>query len=258
VDTRGAGKEPIVATIDEVSQDIYRINIEIPQSPVTFSFFLIKDEQPALVETGFGKLFDESLEAVKRLVDVSKLRYVVAPHFEGDECGALNHFLGVAPHAQAVCSPVGAITSFSDFPIREALPVDEDTVLDLGRHRLRFLITPYVHQWESMLAWEEATRTVFTSDVFIQPGPRAALTYEDLTEEMIATYQQIGIFPSRAHLDNALSKIEAVQPRTLAAHHGSVVGGNIDAYIRALRVHDVTGVTEWNPMKEGASQQPAA
>ncbi len=28
-----------------------------------------------------------------------------------------------------------------------------------------------------------------------------------------------------------------------------VIGGKIDAYIRALREHDVTGLTVWNPMR---------
>jgi hypothetical protein len=55
---------------------------------------------------------------------------------------------------------------------------------------------------------------------------------------------------SRAHLDAALDKIEAVAPTTLACHHGSVKGGQITPYLRALREHDVTGVTEWNPMRE--------
>jgi flavorubredoxin len=83
-----------MATIAEVANGIYRVNIEVPQSPITFSFFVIKDEQPTLVQTGFSRRFDESLEAVKKVIDPTTLRYIVVPHFEGDECGALNHFLG--------------------------------------------------------------------------------------------------------------------------------------------------------------------
>lgn len=238
-----------MATVAEVASDIYRINIELPNSPVTFSFFVIKDDEPALVQTGFGRLFDESLEAVKTIIDPTKLRYIVVPHFEADECGALNRFLGQAPHAQPVCSPVGALTSISDFAIREPLVVDEEKGLDLGQHRLRFLITPYVHQWDSLLAFEATTGTLFSSDVFIQPGPGPATTDRELIEEMLMTYRMIGIFPSRAHLDAALDKIEALAPRVLACHHGSVVTGKIPSYIRALREHDVTGVTLWNPMR---------
>lgn len=239
-----------MASITEVADGIYRVNIEIPGSPVTYSFFVIKDDLPTMVETGFSRLFNESAEAVKKIIDPSKLRYIVVPHFEGDESGALNHFLGVAPNAQPVCSPVGALTSVADFAIREPVVVDEDQVLDLGQHRLGFLITPYVHTWDSMLPYDLTTRTVFCSDVFIQPGPRPPTTGEALVEEMLAAYRMVGIFPSRAHLNSALDKVEALDPQVLACHHGSVITGQIQAYIQALRDHDVTGVTAWNPMRE--------
>ncbi len=238
-----------MASITEVANEIYRVNIEVPHSPVTFSFFVINDEQPALVETGFGRRFEESLEAVKRIIDPTKLRYIVVPHFEGDECGALNQFLGIAPHAQAVGSPIGATTNLMDFALRDPLAVEEGQTLDLGRHRLDFLITPYVHQWDSMLAYDETTRTVFTSDVFIQPGPGPAVTDRDVTDEMLETYRVVGIFPSRTHLNAALDKIERIDPQVLACHHGSVIAGQVPAYIRALRENDVTGLTDWNPMR---------
>ena len=131
--------------------------------------------------------------------------------------------------------------------------VDESQVLDLGQHHLGFLITPYVHTWDSMLAYDQSTDTLFCSDVFIQPGPRPPTTGEALVEEMIAGYRMSGIFPSRVHLNSALDKIEALEPRVLACHHGSVITGQIPAYIQALREHDVTGVTAplgRNPMQE--------
>jgi len=237
-----------MATITEVANDIFRINVELPGAPITFSFFVIKDESPALVETGFARMFQESLEAVRRVIDPAKLRYIVVPHHEGDESGALNHFLAQAPQAEAVGSPVGVRTNLGDFAIREPIFMTEDKALDLGRHRLRFIITPYVHTWDSMLAFDETTGTLFTSDVFIQPGPGPAVTEQDRTEEMLATYRMVGIFPSRAHLDAALDKIEALNPRVLACHHGSVIGGKVEPYLRALRENDVTGVTAWNPM----------
>ena len=66
------------------------------------------------------------------MIDPARIRYIVVPHFEGDECGVLDHFLAQAPHAQAVCSPVGAATSLADFAIRDPLPVEEGQVLASG------------------------------------------------------------------------------------------------------------------------------
>ena len=107
-----------MATVTEIAQDIYRINIERPGSAVTYSFFVIKDDLPTLVETGMNRMFDESLEAVKQLIDPSTLRYIFVPHFEGDECGALNQFLGLAPNAQPVGSPIGATTGMKSSLIK--------------------------------------------------------------------------------------------------------------------------------------------
>ncbi len=239
-----------MATITEIAQDIYRVNIEVPQSPVTFSFFVIKDELPTLVETGMNRMFDESLEAVKKIIDPSTLRYVVVPHFEGDECGALNSFLGQAPNAQPVCSPVGALTNLGDFSIREPIPMVDGEILDLGQHRLECMTTPYVHTWDGMLPFDHATGTQFCSDVFIQPGPGPATTDDAEIEGMLAMYKMIGIFPSREHLDSALDKIEARNPKVLACHHGSVITGQIPAYMEAMRDPSIIGVTEWNPMVE--------
>ncbi|MFC5994582.1 hypothetical protein ACFQE5_10210 [Pseudonocardia hispaniensis] len=241
-----------MATVDEIAPEIFRIDLgATPGSPVTTSFFLIRDDQPTLIETGYRKTFDDAWDAVSRLLDPVALRYIVVPHLEGDESGALNRFLERAPHAEPVGSPIGAALNLSDFAIRDPVAADENTELDLGAHRLRFLVTPYVHQWDSMLAYDAATGTVFCSDVFISLGDGPAVIDRDESDAMLDAYRAIGIFPSKRHLDSALDKIEAVGPVTLACHHGSVKGGRaVWGYLRALRENDVSGLTDWNPMAE--------
>lgn len=246
------------ARIDEVATDTFRINIVLPGSPITYSCFLVRDEQPTLVETSFRKAFPLTLDAVSSLVDPTSLRYIVIPHLEGDESGALNPFLEVAPQAVPVGSPIGVATNLSDVALRAPMVADETTVLELGAHRLRFLITPYVHQWDSMLAFDETSRTLFSSDVFISPGQGPALASGDESDAMIAAYREIGIFPSRAHLDSALDKIEQLSPATLACHHGAVKAHAIASYLGALRQADVIGVSAWNPMAGGGPEESAS
>src|SRR5215217_3096056 len=96
------------ATTTEIAPDVFRISVYPPGAPVSFGCFLIRDELPAMVETGFNSMFDPIHDAVRRLIDPSTLRYLIVPHFEMDECGALNQFLAIAPHAEPVCSPLGA------------------------------------------------------------------------------------------------------------------------------------------------------
>ena len=38
---------------------------------------------------------------------------------------------------------------------------EDGDVIDLGRHKLRFLETPHVHHWDSMMLFDETTKSVF-------------------------------------------------------------------------------------------------
>ena len=64
-----------MATIAEVAEDTFRINLEIPGAPIDVSFFVIRDEQPTLVETGFRRAFADTYQAVARVIDPTTLRH---------------------------------------------------------------------------------------------------------------------------------------------------------------------------------------
>src|SRR5579862_2807850 len=96
--------------IDEIADGIYRIHTPVAPSGANrgFSFnqYLIRDHEPLLFHTGMRSMFPAVLQAVERVLPVSELRYIACSHFEADECGAMNEFLGAAPWAQPVCGKV--------------------------------------------------------------------------------------------------------------------------------------------------------
>jgi len=233
-----------MATVTEIAEDVYRINVVLPGRRVTFSLFLINDDLPTLVETSFGRVFDEVKEAVTKVVDPSKLRHIIVPRFEGDECGALKKFLDIAPHAIPVCSPIGA-SSVGDFAEREPQAMADGELLSIGSRRLRFILTPYVHLWDSLVVYEETQGVLFSSDLFMQPGEGPATTDRDLSDQMVESYRLGGLMPSMRHLHSALDKLEPLlieTPgiKTVACHHGSVLTGGLTPYLKALRENDVT------------------
>lgn len=231
-----------MAVVDEIAQDIFRINFAPPERAVTFSLFLIRADEPTLIETSYGWYFEETRESVAKLIDPAAIRHILVPHFEGDECGGMNNFLGLAPHAEVLGSPIAARGSLLDFAIRAPRAVEDGELIDIGGKRLRILLTPQVHQWDSLLAFEETTSTLFSSDLFMQPGRGPAITEQDRTDEMVAFYRESNLMPSMAHLHAALDKIEPLGVRQIACHHGSTIqGGVIPRYFQAIRDNDVTG-----------------
>ena len=232
------------ASINEIAPDVFRISIYPPGSPVSFGCFLIRDENPTMVETGLRGMYDLVHGAVRRLVEPAKLRYLVVPHFEMDECGSLNRFLEIAPRAEPICSPIGGVVTLGDFSERAPKVVGNGDKLSLGQKELRFVLTPWVHFWDSMLVYDETDRTLFTSDLFMQPGDREPITSEDRSSEVVDFCRFSGLLPSQKHLETALDRIGPLHVETIACHHGSVLTGDPSRYYLALRGNTVGDVLE--------------
>src|SRR5262245_2917930 len=101
--------------VTEIAPDVYRFSQYAADLDLQFNFFLVRDDEPLLFTTGYKSTFPALREAVARVIDPARIRWVGFSHFESDECGALNHWLDVAPHAQPVCSVVGAVVNVNDF-----------------------------------------------------------------------------------------------------------------------------------------------
>src|SRR5690242_10619661 len=124
--------------INEIANGIFRINtpISIPGGPGQFSFnqYLIVDDEPLLFHTGPRQLFPLVQEAISSVMPLQTLRYVGLSHFEADECGSLNAFLGASPRAVPLCGRIAAMVSVNDFADRPPHALSDSEELTLGRH----------------------------------------------------------------------------------------------------------------------------
>ena len=222
-------------TTTEIAPDVFRLSVTPPDAPVSFGCFLIRDDRPAMVETGLRQLYPLVREAVAQLVDLESLQYLIVPHFEMDECGSLNEFLAEAPEAEVVSSAVGAAVTLPDFTDAKPRAMANDETLVLGRKTLRFVLAPWVHYWDSLVVYDETDRLLFSSDLFMQTGDREPLTDEDRSAEVRECARFFGLLPSQAHLNQLLDRIEPLAIDTLACHHGSVLQGDPSPYYQAMR-----------------------
>lgn len=227
--------------VTEIATDTYRISTFHPDYRIQFNQFLLKDEQPFLMHTGLRKMFPTTLEAVRSIMDPAALRWIGYSHFEPDECGALNEWLAIAPHAQPVCGQVGAIVMLNDYADRPPRALSDNEVLDTGRHHLQFLATPHVpHCWDAGLYFDRSERTLLCSDLFFHPGNPLPVIDDDIVgpaEEAIRVNREGPLandMPYTPYTDDTLSRLAALQPRTLAVMHGSSYRGRGDEALLAL------------------------
>jgi flavorubredoxin len=226
--------------IDEIVDGIHRISTWTPGAGLSFNQFLIDDERPALIHTGEHWRYDAIRTAVAQVLDPARLEFVVLCHFEADECGGMGRFLAGAPRSTLACSALSAALNLSGWDYTGTVQGFTDgEVLDLGHHRLRFLETPHVHHWDSMMLYDETTGSVFPSDLYIQPGEQPPVVEEDLGAEMCALYRDVGIFAHEQPVRDVVDRIEALDPQWMhAMHGGSLTAGTIPRFTKALRERD--------------------
>jgi flavorubredoxin len=231
----------MTTTVTKIADEVYRLSTYAPDYGIQFNQFLVQDDEPFLMHTGFKKMFATTRDAVATVLDPARVRWIGFSHFESDECGALNEWLATAPEAQAVCSFVGATVSVNDFAVRPARGLADDEVLPTGRHRLRFLATPHVpHGWDAGLFFDETGRTLFCSDLFFQPGNPDPITSADIVGPARAALVagQLGPLakdmPYTPYTDATLQRLADLEPHTLAVMHGSSFSGDGGRALRAL------------------------
>jgi flavorubredoxin len=224
--------------VDEVADGIYRISTPVTVLPGGFTFnqYLVHDEQPLLFHSGPRALFPVVSEAVAAVMPLETLRYVGLSHFEADECGSLNEFLAAAPQAVPVCSQVAAMVSVDDVASRKARALADDEVLELGRHRVRWIDTPHVpHGWECGYLFEHATRTLLCGDLFTQGGAEhPPVTEHDVLGPSEAMRAALDYYAHGTGTRASLERLAALRPETLACMHGSAWRGDGQALLLAL------------------------
>ena len=229
--------------IDEIADGIYRIAKHLDgfgsATGVDVCQFVVDAEEPLLVHTGMRDMFGDVLAACSRIHAIERFRWLTFSHVEGDECGAINEFLGAATRAHVVFSTVGCAATVDGLAVRRPVRLDDGETLDLGGRRIRAIATPHVpHNWEAQLLYEEVTGTLFCSDLLAQAGRTAALTTDlGVVERAAATRVSLASAPPGPAVPDTLRELAKLEPSTLAAMHGSSLNGDGGAAFRLLADH---------------------
>jgi flavorubredoxin len=215
--------------VDEIAERIYRLSTFLPAvgpSGFTFNQFLVDADEPLLFHCGQRALFPAVSQAVARVMDPGRLRWIAFSHVEADECGALGEWLAAAPAATVTHGAIGCAIWLNDQAPRPPRALADGEVLDLGGRRVRRLDTPHVpHCWDAGLLHEETTGTLFCSDLFTHVGDPPALTDGDILGPAVAAEARFGYTAVTPATGPTIRRLATLAPRTLAVMHGSSFTG---------------------------------
>lgn len=227
-------------TIDEVAAGIYRINtpLQIDAIPGGFnvSQYLIVDDEPMIFHTGWRKWFPFVSEAVAAVIPLDRIRHIGYSHFEGDESGAMNEFLAVAPEAVPFASQISVMTSLNDHADREGRGLADGETFSTGQKTWEWIDTPHVpHGWDCGVLFDQTTGTLLCGDLFTQPGAETPpVTESEILTASEAMRKPMEYYAHSTRTTAILERLAALNPATLACQHGSAFRGDGAGLLREL------------------------
>ena len=212
---------------------------------ISYNSFLIKDEKTALIDAVKGAFLPGLLERIKALLGERPLDYVVVNHMVPDHSGALAVIRESFPDVVIVGNKKTANLLEAFFGITQRLKiVDDNEALNLGRHNLRFFLTPMVHWPETMMTFDELSGVLFSGDAFGGFGAVADGIFDDQVEtsyferEILRYFSNI-IAKYGDFVNKAIVRVSQLPIKVVASTHGPIwrdrPGDIIDHYARWSR-----------------------
>ncbi len=190
----------------------------------SYNAYLIKgSEKTVLIDAVEDELFYE-LES--QLENVAKLDYIISLHAEQDHSGCIPRLLARYPEAKLITSPKakGIIIDLLHIDEELIITVKDGETLNLGDKTLEFIHTPWVHWPETMMAYIQEDKILFSCDFF---GAHIAtselfVTDESRVYEAAKRYYAEIMMPFRNVIKKNLAKIAAFDIELIAPSHGQV------------------------------------
>ena len=195
---------------------------------VSYNSYLIMDEKAVLVDTVKDISIRGYLRKLTHLLGDRQIDYLVINHMEPDHSGAISVLRQVFPGMRIVGNKKTAEFLGHLYGIDDAVDIIEDGAeLDLGKRRLRFLLTPMVHWPETMMTYELADGILFSGDAFGGFGALEGGIFDDEVdihyfEDEILRYFSNIVGKYSPMVAKAIAKLKALEVHVVASTHGPV------------------------------------
>ncbi len=133
----------------------------------TYNAYLILDERITLIDTVKGPFFEEMMARIASVIDPTLIDCIVSNHAEPDHSGSLAATIAAVAPSAVYCSPTGEKTLKAYYG--ETLPlttVKTGDSLKLGKSALHFVETKMLHWPDSMIAYLDTEKLLFSQDAF--------------------------------------------------------------------------------------------
>ena len=218
---------------DDKDIDLFENQYKVPNG-ISYNSYVIMDEKIAIMETIDRRKTDEWLESLEKALNDRKPDYLIISHLEPDHAYNIGTVIEKYPNIKLVgnSKTFAFLPQFFDIEDLEERKVEvkEGDTLELGKHKLHFIIAPMVHWPEVMMEYEETEKILFSADGFGKFGTLDLDTDEDWDCEARRYYFNI-VGKYGMQVQSVLKKASKLDIKTICPLHGPILRENLEYYI---------------------------
>ena len=149
---------------DDKDIELFENQYNVPNG-VAYNSYIIIDKKIAIMDTIDKRRTNQWLENLDKALNGRKPDYLVISHLEPDHAYNINTLMKKYPDIKLVgnSKTFTFLPQFFDIQNLDSkkIEVKEGEILDLGNHKLKFIIAPMVHWPEVMMTYEEKEKILF-------------------------------------------------------------------------------------------------
>ena len=199
----------------------------------TYNSYVMKaGDKIILFETAKAKFFDEYLEKLKEVIDVTKIDYLVVSHTEPDHAGSVEKLLDYSPQMKILATAC-AIGFLKEIVNRDfvSIAVRDEEKMKIGNRTLRFMVVPNLHWPDTMYTFIEEEQILVTCDSFgshycLPEVVSTEIKNEEDYQKALKYYYDCIIGPFKPFMLKALDRVENMDITMVCTGHGPVLVGD--------------------------------
>ena len=201
----------------------------------TYNSYLYKaGDKVILFETVKEKFFDDYLKELEKIVDVTKIDYLVVNHTEPDHAGSVQRLLELNPGLKVIATPT-AISFLQNIVNGDfcSIAVKDEQEMKIGNITLRFLHVPNLHWPDTMYTYIEEEQALVTCDSFGSHYSFDEILVSRVTNQedywkATKYYFDCIIGPFKPFMLQALERVRQLDVSMICTGHGPVLDTDID------------------------------
>ena len=201
------------------------------ENGMAYNSYLIKDKEYVIFDTVDEKVTGQWLQKLSEELDGKSPDYLIVSHMEPDHAYNIGILAEKYPDMKIVGNQItfNILSNFFDIDLsKRKVIVSEGDILDIGKHKLQFIMAPMIHWPEVMMTYDQTDKILFSADAF---GKFGALDVDEEWDCEARRYY-FGIVGKYGDQVQALLKKAAnLDIQTICPLHGPVLKENLEHYI---------------------------